>query len=94
MYARIVRFDGVDRAGIDNVLAQIEESDGPPPGVDAKGMQMLWDERAQTSVFVAWFESKEAMDEADRIFDAMDAGDTPGHRISVDQAEVMIEREA
>lgn len=93
MYARVVRFDGVSREGIDQVLAQIEESDGPPPGVDAKRMQMLWDEDSQTSTFIAWFETKDAMVEAHRIFDAMSVGDTPGNRVSVDQAEVMIERE-
>jgi len=93
MYARVVRFGGVSRDGIDQVLAQIEASDGPPPGVDSKRMQMLWDEDAQTSVFIAWFETREAMEEAHRIFDAMSVGETPGNRVSVDQAEVMIERE-
>jgi hypothetical protein len=94
MYARVVRFDGVDREGIDRVLAEIENSDGPPPGVDSTRMQMLWDEGAQTSTFIAWFETREAMEAADRVFGAMDIGDTPGNRVSVDMAEVMIEQEA
>lgn len=93
MYARVVRFDGVDREGIDRVLAQIEESDGPPPGVDARKMTMLWDESGQTSTFIAWFETREAMEEAHRVLDSMDIGDTPGNRISVDMAEVMIEQD-
>ena len=94
MYARVVRFDGVTRETIDKVLAEIEESDGPPPGVDANRMQMLWSEGAGTSLFVAWFETREAMEAADRVFGAMDPGDTPGSRQSVDLCEVMIERHA
>ena len=65
MYARVVRFTGVTQEGIDNVLAEIEESDGPPPGVDATGMKMLYDSGQQTSLFVAFFETAEAMAEAD-----------------------------
>ena len=94
MHARVVRFTGVTREGIDNVLAEIDASDGPPPGVDAVRMQMLYDADQQTSLFVAYFETPEAMAEADRVFGAMDVADTPGNRASVDMAEVMIEREA
>jgi hypothetical protein len=94
MYARVVKFSGVTKEGIDKVLAEIEASDGPPPGVDAKKMQMLWDADQQTSLFIAYFDTPEAMQEADRVFGAMDTADTPGDRASVDMAEVMIEREA
>jgi hypothetical protein len=94
MYARVVRFTGVTQEGIDSVLAQIEESDGPPPGVDATAMKMFYDSGQQTSLFVAFFETAEAMAEADQIFGAMDRGDTPGDRASVDNCEVVIEREA
>lgn len=94
MYARVVRFNGVTQDGIDKVLAEIEASDGPPPGVDAERMQMLYDADQQTSLFVAFFQTAEAMREADRIFGAMDIADTPGNRASVDMAEVLIEREA
>jgi septum formation inhibitor-activating ATPase MinD len=93
MYARVVRFNGVTQEGIDHVLAEIEKSDGPPPGVEAARMQMLYDADQQTSLFVAYFETAEAMQAADRVFGAMDASDTPGERASVDMAEVVIERE-
>jgi len=94
MYARVVRFSGVSKEGIETVLAQIEASDGPPPGVDTRRMQLLWDADQETSLFIAWFASAEAMAQADEFFSAMDRGDTPGNRVSVDMAEVMIEREA
>ena len=44
MHARVVRFDGVSRETIDRIVARIEEEDGPPPGVPATSMKMLYDE--------------------------------------------------
>jgi hypothetical protein len=94
MHARVVRFTGVTRESIDKVRAQVDESDGPPPGVRATGMKMLFDEGQGTSVFVAFFESEQDMRDADRVFEAMDPGQTPGSRASVDHCEVVIERDA
>lgn len=94
MYARVVRFSGVNQDTIDTVRANIEESDGPPPGVKATGMQMLFDAEQSTSVFLAFFENEEDLKEANRVFDEMDSGDTPGERLSVDLCEVVIERDA
>jgi len=94
MYARAVRFTGVNDETIANVRAQVEESDGPPPGVKATAMKMLYDADQGTALFVAFFANEEDMREADRIFDAMEPGDTPGSRASVDNCEVVIEREA
>ncbi|GIK78874.1 MAG: hypothetical protein KJ006_10010 [Thermoleophilia bacterium] len=94
MYARVVRFTGVTRETVEKVRAEVEASDGPPPGVRASGMKMLFDEDQGTSVFVAFFDSEQDMLDADRVFDAMDPGDTPGSRASVDRCEVAIEREA
>ncbi|MEZ5074655.1 MAG: hypothetical protein R2691_07465 [Solirubrobacterales bacterium] len=79
---------------IANVRAQVEESDGPPPGVKATAMKMLYDADQGTALFVAFFANEEDMREADRVFDEMDPGDTPGARASVDRCEVVIEREA
>ena len=35
MFVRAVRFTGVTQERVDAVVARIEESDGPPPGVPA-----------------------------------------------------------
>lgn len=93
-HARVVRFTDVSPERIEQVMSMVEESDGPPPGVDSTGMQLLYDESQQTAVFVGYFETEEKMREADAIFQQMDASDTPGTRASVDQAEVKIERSA
>lgn len=94
MYARAVRFTGVTDETIADVRARIEESDGPPPGVNATAMMMLYDGDQSTALFIAFFANEEEMRGADRIFEAMDPGETPGSRQSVDRCEVVIEREA
>lgn len=93
MHARVVRFTGVSRETVDKVKAMVEERDGPPPGVRAKSMKMLFDADQSTSVFVAFFESEQDMRDADAVFEQMDPGDTPGDRASVDHCEVVIEQE-
>jgi hypothetical protein len=92
MYARVVRFTDVTPETVEKVKAQVESSDGPPPGVDASSMQLLVDSDQGTTVFIAFFGTEEAMKEADSIFGAMDSGETPGTRASVDQCEVAIDR--
>ena len=94
MHARVVRFTDVTPERIGEVVRRVEESDGPPPGVDSTGIQLLVDEEQGTAVFVGFFDSEEKMREADAIFAQMDASDTPGTRASVDQCEVKIERSA
>ncbi|HTU13565.1 MAG TPA: hypothetical protein VMF31_00060 [Solirubrobacterales bacterium] len=93
MYARIVRFTDVTSETVQKVKAQVEESDGPPPGVDAKAMKLMFDSEQGTSVFVAFFETEEAMKDADPVFRNMDTSDTPGTRASIDLCEVAISRE-
>jgi hypothetical protein len=94
MHARVVRFTGVNQETVDRVKARVEESDGPPPGVKATAMKMLFDADQGTSVFISFFANEQDMRDADPVFRAMDPGDTPGDRASVDLCEVVIEREA
>jgi hypothetical protein len=84
----------VSQETVDKVRAQVEESDGPPPGVKATAMKMLFDADQGTSVFIAFFANEQDMRDADPIFQQMDPGDTPGDRASIDLCEVVIEREA
>jgi len=92
MHARVVRFTDVTPERIGEIARRVEESGGPPPGVDSTGIQLLVDEAQGTAVFVGYFDSEEKMREADTIFAQMDASETPGTRASVDQCEVRLER--
>jgi hypothetical protein len=92
MYVRAVRFTDVSAERMQELLARIEEADGPPPGVPATGLSVLFDEAQGTAVVLQQFDSAEDMAAGAKVFDAMDASDTPGTRASVDRCEVKLER--
>jgi len=93
VFVRVVRFIDVSAERVDGLLARIEESDGPPPGVPATRLQMLLDEEQGTAVVLQFFETAEDMTAGDEAFSAMDASETPGTRASVDRCEVKLERQ-
>ena len=92
MYIRVVRFTDVTSERIDSLLAQVEEAEGPPPGVPASGLQVLVDAEQGTAVVLQLFDSAEDMSEGEKAFSAMDPADTPGTRLSVDRCELRLER--
>ena len=93
MYVRAVRFTDVSDERMNGLLARIEESDGPPPGVPATGLKMLFDEAQGTAVVLQHFATEEDMEAGAAAFSAMDASETPGTRASVDMCEIKLERE-
>lgn len=92
MHVRAVRFTHVSAERMQELLARIEESDGPPPGVPAKGLKILADDSQETAMVLQYFESAEDMETGAQVFDAMDPSETPGTRASVDMCEVKLER--
>jgi len=94
MHARVVRFTDVTPERIAEVVARVEEADGPPPGVDSSAMKLLVDEAQGTAIFIGFFDSEEKLREASAIFDQMDSSETPGTRASVDLCEVKVDRTA
>ena len=87
-----MRFTDVSRERIDEIKQRIEESDGPPPGVRASGLELFYDEDQSTAVFVAYFAGEEDLRDADEALQQMDASDTPGTRASIDRCEIAIQR--
>ena len=94
MYARAVRFTDVTPERVDEIVKRVEESDGPPPGVPASGMQLLYDENQGTAIFIGFFASEDDLRQGNEALQQMDASETPGTRASVDLCEVTIERDA
>ena len=88
MHVRVVRFTDVDAGRLEALIAQIDESEGPPPGIPTTGMQILLDKDQGTAVVLQQFDSAEDMPTAEAAFDAMDASETPGTRVSVDRTEL------
>jgi hypothetical protein len=92
MHVRVVRFADVSAERMQELLARIEESDGPPPGVPATGLKVLFDDSQGTAVVLQYFENAEDMEAGAKVFSAMDTSETPGTRTSVDMCEVKVER--
>jgi hypothetical protein len=91
MYVRVVRFTDVSRARLESLLAGIEESDGPPPGVPSTALKMLFDEAQGTAVVLQHFATEQDMEQGAAAFSAMDSSETPGTRASVDMCELKLE---
>jgi hypothetical protein len=94
MYVRVVRFTDVNAERMDGLLARIRDADGPPPGTPSMKLRMLFDPSDSTAVVLQEFQTEQDMDAAAKVFDAMDAGETPGSRASVDSCEVKLELES
>jgi hypothetical protein len=92
MHVRVVRFTDVSAERMEGLVARIEDSDGPPPGIPATGLEVLFDEAHGTAVVLQQFESAEDMEAGDKAFSAMDTSETPGTRVSVDMCEVKLRR--
>jgi hypothetical protein len=93
VYVRVVRFSDVSAERIEGLLARIEESNGPPPGVPSTGLKILHDGEQGTAVVLQYFATAEDMEAGAQAFSAMDAADTPGTRATVDMCEVKLELE-
>ena len=92
MFVRVVRFADVTTERVDALLARIEVEDGPPPGVPVKGLQVLFDESQGTAVVLQLFDTADDMREGAEAFAAMDPGETPRTRVSVDMCELKLDR--
>jgi hypothetical protein len=94
MYVRVVRFTDASPERIAGLVARVEESDGPPPGVASTAIQLLADPSQGTAIALQYFDSADDMRQADQVFGAMDPAETPGTRVSVDMCELKLERRA
>lgn len=94
MHARAVRFTDVTPERIAEIKERIESEGGPPPGVDASAMKLLFDAGQGTAIFIGFFDSEDKMRAAGEVLANMDASDVPGSRASVDECEVVVERQA
>ena len=91
MYVRVVRFTEVTSKRVEELMARIDQADGPPPEVPATGLQLVFDETQGTAVVLQLFETEEDMEAGDRAFGAIEPGETPGTRVSVDMGELRVD---
>ena len=91
MYARVVRFTDVDPDHLAGRLDEVEVREGPPVDIPAKLVQILHDPAQRTAVVIQLFETADDMSAAEGALEAMDPGDTPGTRASIDRCEIKAE---
>jgi hypothetical protein len=87
--ARVVTFEGVDRARIDQLRQQVESGDRPE-GLNATELVVLHDANANKSVTIVFFDNEEDYASGSAILEAMPREETPGERTSVSKYDVAI----
>ncbi len=72
MHVRVVRFTDVNAERMEALLSRIEEADGPPEGVPATGLQVLFDAEQEAAVVLQHFANEEDLRAGEVVFSAMD----------------------
>lgn len=85
--ARVVTFEGVDTARIEELRGRLESGE-PPEGMPPAEMLLLHDPDASKSVAIVIFENEDDYRQGDAILEAMPGEDTPGRRTSVSRYTV------
>jgi hypothetical protein len=86
--ARVVSFDGVSQARVDEMKERMAE--GRPDDIPATEIVMLYDPAAEKSMVILFFDNEADYRQADETLGAMPAEDTPGTRVSVGRYEVAV----
>ena len=94
MFVRVVRFTDVTPDRVEALLGRLDEREGPPEGVPSTGIKFLIDESQNTAVVLQYFESEDDLRKGAEVLEAMDPGQTPGTRASVDACEIKAELKA
>ncbi len=87
--ARVVTFEGVDRARMEEMKAETAGGERPE-GVPATEIVVLHDADAEKSVVILFFDNEEDYQRGDEALNAMPAEDTPGRRTSVAKYDVAV----
>jgi hypothetical protein len=87
--ARVVSFEGVNRARLDQMNREMSEGE-PPEGLNATEVIVLHDPEAGKALAIVFFESEDDYARGHEILDAMPAGDTPGRRTAVTRYDVAV----
>jgi hypothetical protein len=81
-FARVVTFEGVDSAHMEELRGNIESGERPE-GLPASEMLLLHDPEGSKSIAIIFFENEDDYRQGDAVLDAMPTDDTPGRRTSV-----------
>ncbi len=93
-FARVVTFEA-DAAALEALLAEINSSEAPPPGVPATRITVLANRAAGNVIVSIRFASEEDMHRGAAVLEAMSPPEVGSmKRLSVEMYEVLLDREA
>jgi hypothetical protein len=87
--ARVVAFNGVDKARIDELKREINEGERPEE-IPATEIMILHDAAGESSLAILFFENEEDYRKGDAALNAMPTDNTPGTRTSVTKYDVAL----
>jgi hypothetical protein len=87
--ARVVAFDGVSSARVEEMQREMNEGERPE-GLPATEVLVLHDPDAEKAVVVVFFDSEDDYRQGDEVLSAMPADETPGRRTSVAKYDVAL----
>jgi hypothetical protein len=87
--ARVVFFDGVSKARVEEMQREMGEG-GRPEGLPATEIVVLHDPEAERSLVIVFFETEADYRQGDEVLNAMPADETPGQRTSVTRYDVAV----
>jgi hypothetical protein len=87
--ARVVTFEGVNKARIEQMQQEMEGSERPED-IPASEFIVLHDADGEKSLAILFFDSEEDYRRGDETLNAMPADETPGRRTSVSKYDVAI----
>jgi hypothetical protein len=91
-WVRVVTFNATSD-GIDALVNEISQADGPPPGIDSTRITVLGDRAAGRLAVAIRFPTQEAMQAGAAVLQAMNPPEGVV-RESVEELEVFLERSA
>jgi hypothetical protein len=93
-YARAATFEA-DAAAAEALVNEINSSEGPPEGIPATRVTVLFDRAGGKLIVATRFASEEDLRKGSETLEGMSPPSDAGNvrRISVDQYEVLLERE-
>jgi hypothetical protein len=93
MYARVAKWEGGDADALRQSADRIngDADSGPPPGIPAKGLLMLMDPDAGTSMAIVLFETEDDLRTGSATLDTMSPSEDTGTRTSVETYQVGVD---
>jgi hypothetical protein len=87
--ARVVAFDGVSSARVEEMQREMGAGERPE-GLPATEVVVLHDPQAEKALVVLFFDSEDDYRKGDEVLGVMPADETPGQRTSVTKYDVAV----